>query len=150
MPNIEVKEGDLIVKLCEKVHKLTVLELKIDYLFNCLQKKEEDFDCYVEAKFNLHKNIKNFESKIITLDDFILPSMGIKKNLNKKIKEVKLLYRATRDGDNAQFHNKCNGKNNTLTFVKAIEMEENLEVFQIWDGIQIIHGLSIKILFFFL
>ena len=119
IPSIEVKENDLIIKLCEKFHKITVLELKFDYIFNCLQKKEEDFDFYVESKFNVHKNIKNIESKIITLDDFIVPSIGIKKNVNKIIKEVKLLYRATRDVDSTQFHNKCNGKINTLTFVKA-------------------------------
>ena len=39
IPSIEVKENDLIIKLCEKFHKITVLELKFDYIFNCLQKK---------------------------------------------------------------------------------------------------------------
>ena len=119
IPSVEVNNNDLIVKLCEKVEKLTILELKFNYLFNCLNKKEEDFDLYIELRFNLYKNIKNIESKIITLNDFILPSIGIKKKLNKKIKEAKLLYRATRDGDGIQFHNKCNGILNTLTFVKA-------------------------------
>lgn len=119
IPGIEVKESDIIVKLCEKIEKITILEMKFDYMFDCLRKSEEDFDLYVEVRFNVHKNIKNIDSKIITIKDFILPLTAIKKKLNKNIKEVKLLYRASRDGDSTQFHNKCNGKLNTLTFVKA-------------------------------
>jgi hypothetical protein len=118
IPGVEVKDNDLIVKLCEKVEKITVLELKFDYLFDCFGKNEQDFDVYVEMRFNVFKNIKNIDSKIITIKDFILPLIGVKKKLNKKIKEVKLLYRATRDGDSTQFHSKCDGKLNTLTFVK--------------------------------
>ena len=51
--------------------------------------------------------------------DFILPLTAIKKKLNKNIKEVKLLYRASRDGDANQFHSKCDGIENTVTFVKS-------------------------------
>ena len=43
----------------------------------------------------------------------------MKKKLNKGIKEVRLLYRASRDGDSTQFHKKCDGVTNTVTFVKA-------------------------------
>ena len=119
IPSIEVKESDLIVKLCEKVEKISILELKFNYLFTVLNKKELDFDSYLQVRFNLHKYVKNLDSKIITIDDLILPSLGIKKILNKTIKGVNLLYRASRDGDSTQFHNKCNGKLNTVTFVKA-------------------------------
>ena len=118
IPGIEVKDSDLIVKLCEKIEKITILELKFDYMFDCLGKTEQDFDFYVEIRFNVYKNIKNIDSKIIAVKDFILPLIAIKKKLNKTIKEVKLLYRASRDGDSTQFHSKCNGKLNTLTFVK--------------------------------
>ena len=119
IPSVEVKESDLIVKLCEKVEKISILELKFNYLFTVLNKKESDFDSYLQVRFNLHKYVKNLDSKIITIDDLILPSLGIKKILNKTIKGVNLLYRASRDGDSTQFHNKCNGKLNTVTFVKA-------------------------------
>ena len=88
IPNIEVKESDLIIKLCEKVEKINILELKFNYLFTILGKKETDFDSYVEVRFNIHKFIKNLDSKIITIDDLILPSLGIKKILNKKIKGI--------------------------------------------------------------
>ena len=119
IPNVEVKESDLIIKLCEKVEKINILELKFNFLFTILGKKESDFDSYVEVRFNIHKYIKNLDSKIINIDDLILPSLGIKKILNKTVKGVNLLYRASRDGDSTQFHNKCNGKLNTVTFVKA-------------------------------
>ena len=85
----------------------------------CLNRKDEDYDFYIEARFNVLNNIKNIDSKIITSEDFILPLIGVKKKLNKGIKEVKLLFRASRDGDNTQFHKKCDGVINTLTFVKA-------------------------------
>ena len=51
--------------------------------------------------------------------DFFTVSIGIKENLQKRIKSAKLLYRASRDGDQKQFHSKCDGKENTVTFVKA-------------------------------
>ena len=44
IPSVEVKESDLIVKLCEKVEKISILELKFNYLFTVLNKKESDFD----------------------------------------------------------------------------------------------------------
>ena len=40
--------------------------------------------------------------------------------MNKSIKSIKLLYRASTDGDSAKdFHSKCDGKANTVTFVKS-------------------------------
>ena len=119
IPSVDVKESDLIIKLCEKVEKINILELKFKYLFQVLNKNESDFNSYLEVRFNMNKNVKNIDSKIITFDDLILPALGIKKVLNKTIKGVNLLYRASRDGDSTQFHSKCNGKLNTVTFVKA-------------------------------
>ena len=119
VPDVEVSENDLILKLCENAEKIICLELKYEYLLKCLNRMDEDYDIYVEARFNVLNNIKDIDSKIITSEDFILPLMGVKKKLNKEVKEVKLLYRASRDGDSTQFHNKCNGVINTVTFVKA-------------------------------
>ena len=45
--------------------------------------------------------------------------------INKKIKNVELLYRGTRDGDLAKnFHEKCDNKGPTLTLCK--EKSENI------------------------
>ena len=94
VPKMEVNENDLILKLCENSEKIVNLEIKYDYLLTCLNKKDEDYDIYIEARFNALNNIKDINSKIISLEDFILPLMGVKKKLNKGIKEVKILYRA--------------------------------------------------------
>ena len=123
VPKIELKENDLIVKLCEQVKKIDILETKMKYLFCCLGKNEKDFESFDKYLKLCEKNINNNdleESKIICKEDFIIVSIGINKNLNKIIKKVKLLYRATRDGDKAKnFHLKCDGKKNTVTFVKT-------------------------------
>ena len=92
---------------------------KINYLFECVGKTEKDFDFYEQMKDSVN-HINVIDSPIITKFDFVTVSIGIKEKLNKKIKEAKLLYRASRDGDNTQFHSKCNGKQNTVTFVKSI------------------------------
>ena len=118
IPSVEVKESDLIIKLCEKVEKIKVLESKINFLFDCLGKNEKDFDFYEKMKDSVDY-IKDLDSMIISKTDFATVAIGIKEKLNKKIKEAKLLYRASRDGDSTQFHSKCDGKKNTVTFVKA-------------------------------
>ena len=119
IPGIEVKESDLILKLCEKVEKINILEKKINYIFDFMGKTEKDFELYEEMKNSINNNIKNIESNIIKVEDFATVAMGIKKNLDKTIKEARLLYRASRDGDSTQFHSKCDGKENTVTFVKS-------------------------------
>ena len=119
VPPIEVKESDLILKLCEKVEKIDILEKKVKYLFSMMGKNEKDFYIYEDCEKKIHQNIKKLDSKIITPDDFIIVSFGIKEKLNKMIKDVKLLYRSSRDGDSTQFHTKCDGKENTVTFVKS-------------------------------
>jgi hypothetical protein len=115
IPVVEIKESDLIIKLCEKMEKIDILEKKINYIFSILRKTEKNFKDYEI----ISKNIKNIESNIVTIEDFATVQIGIREKLNKTIKEAKLLYRASRDGDSAQFHSKCDGKKNTVTFVQA-------------------------------
>ena len=119
VPGIEVKESDLIIKLCEKVEKIDILEKKINYLFTSIGKTEKEFYLYEEMKNKVLQTIKDLDSKIITPEDFVTVSIGIKEKLNKTIKEAKFLYRSSKDGDSTQFHSKCDGKENTVTFVKA-------------------------------
>ena len=115
IPVVEIKESDLIIKLCEKMEKIDILEKKINYIFGVLGKTEKNFKDYEI----ISKNIKNIESNIVTIEDFATVQIGIREKLNKTIKEAKLLYRASRDGDSTQFHSKCDGKKNTVTFVQA-------------------------------
>ena len=71
--------------------------------------------------------ISNFDkskiekSDLVTFEDFIVISSGISNQLNKSIKEIKLLYRTSIDGDlGKKFHSKCDGVKNTVTFIKTI------------------------------
>ena len=125
IPKIELKENDLIVKLCEQVKKIDILETKIKYLLCCSGKNEKDFKSFDKYFKICEKSINDKDlkdSKIICKEDFTLVLEGINKKLNKSIKKVKLLYRASRDSDKAsEFHAKCDGKQNTVTFVKTIE-----------------------------
>ena len=50
LPEMEVNEKDLIVKLFMKVNKVKILESKIDYIFRCLNKSEKDFILFEEYK----------------------------------------------------------------------------------------------------
>ena len=123
LPAVQIKESELIVKLCQEVEKISILEKKINYIFLCIGKTEEDFKTYEEAYEKLPQNLKHLstvmESKIVNPVDFATVQVGIKEKLNKTIKGAKLLYRASRDGDKNQFHSKCDGIENTVTFVKA-------------------------------
>ena len=113
LPEVKVKESDLIVKLCHQVEKIDILEKKINYIFYCLGKTEKDLKYYEDLQFNVAG------SKIIAPEDFITVQIGVQEKLKKNIKEIKLLYRASRDGDSTQFNTKCDGIENTATFVKS-------------------------------
>ena len=119
LPAVQIKESELIVKLCQEVEKINTLEKKINYIFMCIGKTEEDFKGYEKFVSTLKHLLTVYESKIVTPEDFSTVQIGIKEKLNKNIKEVKLLYRASRDGDANQFHSKCDGIENTVTFVKS-------------------------------
>ena len=123
LPAVKIKESELIVKLCQEVEKINILEKKINYIFMCIGKSEEDFKAFEDIYEKLPKTLKHlsnvWESKIVTPEDFVTVQIGIKEKLNKKIKGAKLLYRASRDGDSTQFHSKCDGIENTVTFVKS-------------------------------
>ena len=54
-------------------------------------------------------------SKIFNFEDMCLISSGIKKNLNKNIKNYELIFKASKDGFKGEdFHKKCDGRANTL------------------------------------
>ena len=123
LPAVKIKESELIIKLCQEVEKINILEKKINYIFMCIGKSEEDFKAFEDIYEKLPKTLKHlsnvWESKIVTPEDFVTVQIGIKEKLNKTIKGAKLLYRASRDGDSTQFHSKCDGIENTVTFVKS-------------------------------
>ena len=121
MKNEETSENDILFRLCEKVKEIDVLKRKNDYLFYVLGKTEKDFENYEHAKElfpYLTGNLDN--STIIKYDNLVVVQQGLLKKLNKKIKDIKFLYSASKDGDSANiFHSKCDGIPNTVTFVKT-------------------------------
>lgn len=119
IPQIDLKDSDLIVKLCHEIKKLDVFESKFKFIFECLGKTEEDFEFFEKNNIKFNKTIVK-DSKIInSIEDFKLIKKGVQKKLNKRIKNFNLLYRASRDGDNCtDFHSKCDNKLNTVTFIK--------------------------------
>ena len=67
------------------------------------------------------RNSFNLYSGLIKKDEIELIEKEIIENLNKRVINFKLLYRASRDGFEAQnFHKKCDGHINTLTLVKTV------------------------------
>ena len=113
MPGVELKENDLILKLCEKVNELTLIKKKLDLLMDEKGLDQETFE-------EIFESIKG--SQVIeSIGDLTVVAKGIRRKFGKKIKSMTLLYRASTDGDaSTKFHEKCNGKENTVTFVKTI------------------------------
>ena len=98
---------DLIIKESEN------LKFNIEY-YNDVYLNSDEIKAE-EAKFK-----ENVGTNIMKFKELSLIETGIKNLQNKNIKKFKLLFRASRDGYAAQnFHDKCNGKGNTLTLVKT-------------------------------
>ena len=96
----------IIVLFCIFIEWIVIKNLKneIIYLKNDLKKYDNN---YINSRI-----IKNYELDLFEDD--------IAKMYNKKIDKYVLLYRASRDGySSLDFHNKCDGKANTITFVKT-------------------------------
>ena len=69
--------------------------------------------------FNIYLNI--LESKLITtIEQLELIKTGIINNDNEKKIKIKLLFRASRDGDNNKsYHDKCDGISPTISIIKT-------------------------------
>ena len=132
--NIEEKINNVLNTEMQKVKKEN--ENKVKELENKLNQKDKYINELKNEISNIKKNLENFEnaysynsesynnfkkiidSEIIKYDELSLIEDGIKKKFNKKIKKYELLFRATRDGFEAsKFHEKCDGKNYTVTLV---------------------------------
>ena len=66
------------------------------------------------------KDLDNNKSEIMEEDDKRMIYSEIENKMNKKIKEIKKLYQATKDGgDSKIFHSKCDNIPNTLVLIKS-------------------------------
>ena len=72
-------------------------------------------DINIDSKIIIYEN--NYKSKII---NWLKNPNNKIKNQNKTLKEIKLLYRGSRDGFRANiFHEKCNNEGETLTIIES-------------------------------
>ena len=123
IPGSQLKENDILEALYEKVKEINILNEKIEYLMKKFCTSGE-FELYQKGKKLYDKIIKNddiINNKIINSEMDLVPiSVGIKEKFDKKIKDMRLLYRASKDGDLCSvFHLKCDNKPNIVVFVKS-------------------------------
>ena len=118
-PGILIKgEIQFILYLKEKNDKEKINDLSLLI--------KENFDLKIKVK-DFTKELNEYKTKnnnnVFFKDSVILTSEQDREKmlnlLNKKIMNVELLYRGTRDGDNAKnFHEKCDNKGPTITLCK--------------------------------
>ncbi len=95
--------------------------IKGEAKLNILNKPDDELTTYnfISAFNNLNLTFINF--KFVNMDSLILTQneeLSLKEMLN--IKELNLVYRASRDGFTAHsFHSKCDGISNTVTIIKT-------------------------------
>ena len=125
---------NVAMNLCDKVRELedklkekdkTIEELKeeINAIKNELrEERSENSKNQKDMMDMIHLVRKGLAigSQIIKYNEFNFIESAIRKTLGKKIKFYNLLYRASRNGYRAEdFHEKCDGKKNTIVFVQA-------------------------------
>ena len=106
LQNVKDTINEITQEMSELKERIESLESKSSSFKSKIIKKKEDFDFLIQRlkKVNLNPNEKN-----------------LKEEGNENINiSLNLLYRATRDGDEAkQFHSKCDNFKNTLVVVKT-------------------------------
>ena len=92
---------------------------------DCL-KKEIDFlhDFFLGNKKSeinaIYEEMKKKSEILADFDEFIQIYRGIRKSFDFKIKNIILLFNSSKDGDSSStFHQKCDGKQFTITLVKT-------------------------------
>ena len=117
-----------VMKLCDKVKEIDLLEKKIKELEKENQNLKNNLEYYHKVYLSpeqLNKiKTSNIDSQILKLYDsneLNLIEKGVQKNLKKKIIKYTLLFRASKEGYRASnFHSKCDGKSNTVTLVETM------------------------------
>ena len=115
--------NEILNNLIEKTKEIDILKKRIDYLYFYLNIKENNMEpIQSENIINDEFSCKIFDSihsKIFKSNKEIFFLFNhIENSLNKKIKNMELIYRCSKDGDNSKrFHSLCDGKENTITIV---------------------------------
>ena len=124
----------IALNLCDKVKELEEQLIEKDKIIESLREeiklikneiKEERSDNSKKQKdmmdmIHLVRKGLAIGSQVIKYNEFNFIESAIRKTLGKNIKYYKLIFRASRNGYRAEdFHEKCDGKDNTIVFVQA-------------------------------
>ena len=123
LPKESADINEILNNLIEKTKEIDILKKRIDYLYLYLNIKENkleppQFENFINNDLS-YKIFDSIHSKIFKSNKEILFLFNhIENSLNKKIKNMELIYRCSKDGDNSKrFHSLCDGKENTITLV---------------------------------
>ena len=113
------KQKEEINSYKEKIVKLKDENDKIKQLMNNSENEKKQIIKHFNEKIEI---MNKFQINIFNEDDFNLVKEGIKNKLNKTIINKNLIYKASKNSFKAKdFHSKCDGKNNTVTFIVSNE-----------------------------
>ena len=110
--NIKIEERIRIIEDENKnlINRINNLEMKMNS-----PNKE-----IINIKQNNSSNSIDFNSAIMEKNEFDMINNAINEKMNKKIKELKQIYQATKNGeDSDSFHKLCDGISNTLVLYKS-------------------------------
>ena len=114
----ENKVKELENKLNQKDQYINQLKNEVNNIKNNLNNLNNFTSAYNFNSDEYNNYKKMIDSNIIKYDELSLIDEGIKTKFSKKVKKYELLFRASRDGfQSSKFHEKCDGKNYTVTFV---------------------------------
>ena len=156
-----IKENNILKQENQKLNdkniklekRIKIIEDENKNLINRINNLEIIINSFNKEIINIKKNNSSnsidFNSAIIEKNEFDMIHNAIKEKMNKKIKELKKIYQATRDGGGQDsFHKLCDGISNTLLFIN-LPVIEDLGVLLLNVGIQKEKEFLIKIVFYF-
>ena len=108
-------------KYLELEEKIILIEKNLMNRINNLEIKMNSCNNeIISLKNDNASNMIAFDSKIMEKNEFSMIHSAIEKKMNKKIKKLKKIYQATKDGgDPITFHKLCDGISNTLVLYQS-------------------------------
>ena len=124
-----IEENNILKQENKKLKdKYLELEKKIIFIEKNLMNRINNLEIKMNSCNNEIISLKNdnasnmiaFDSKIMEKNEFSMIHSAIEKKMNKKIKKLKKIYQATKDGgDPITFHKLCDGISNTLVLYQS-------------------------------
>ena len=121
--NLCVKVQELEQKLKKKDELIQNLQEEIQNIKEEMKKEKSEYSKNQKDMMNTLNLVKRglaIGSQIIKYNEFNFIEKSLRETLEKNVKRYTLIYRGSRNGYRAEdFHEKCDGKNNTIVFIQA-------------------------------